>query len=49
MQIEPPKILRALRGDSEAKAEALETYPSRQLDNAVFARLGAPPQADDRQ
>jgi hypothetical protein len=49
MQIERPKVIAALGGplavqglDSEARAEALEGYLSNQLDNSVFARLGAP-------
>ena len=49
MRIDQRKVIAALGGsgvvqgmDSEAKAEALELYLSDQLDNSVFARLGAP-------
>lgn len=49
MQIDQRKVIASLGGsrvvqgmDSEAKAEGLELYLSDQLDNAVFARLGAP-------
>ncbi len=49
MEIEQDSVILALGGsdalsdmDPEARAEALEDHLSRQLDNAVFLRMGAP-------
>jgi hypothetical protein len=49
MELERPQIIAGLGGadavegmDSEAKAEALEGYLSKQLDQSVLRRLGAP-------
>ena len=52
MNLEPRRVIDALGGataverlDSEAKAEALEGYLSRELDLSVFRRFGAPERA----
>jgi hypothetical protein len=51
VEVDPQNAIEALGGmsavksmDSEAKAEALEGYLSKQLDNSAFIRFGAPAQ-----